>query len=61
MAKYLAAITALLGTFMCLIGVGIVVVGVGQPHDWLQFIFGVAVLLAGSLFADMGFGYLRRT
>ena len=58
MAKYLAAITALLGTFVCLIGVGIVVVA---SHNWLQFIFGVAALLTGSLFAGMGFGYLRRT
>lgn len=57
MAKYLAAITALLGTFMCLIGVGVVVVS----HNWLEFIFGVAALLTGSLFAGMGFWYLRRT
>ncbi len=57
MAKYLAAITALLGTFMCLIGVGVVV----ASHNWLEFIFGVAALLTGSLFAGMGFWYLRRT
>ena len=58
MAKYLAAITALLGTFVCLIGVSVVVVA---SHNWLESIFGVAALLNGSLFAGMGFWYLRRT
>jgi hypothetical protein len=42
---------------MCLIGVGVVV----ASHNWLEFIFGVAALLTGSLFAGMGFWYLRRT